>query len=220
MNTFFKILFGVLLGVVGCLGWQYYEAQQAAEKGLQPGWIPLRPVEPRPAAPAKTVKPAPAVVKSDVPKPATPAPAPKPVAAPKPVKKPENPIPLLSSQPYRWPKNVTLLQPFDVPLKDNNGVINGAIPLSAGVVLEVRNVVSSGHVLARVKGLDFYVPANLTDLLQRALPEGTPPPPPPPRPAIVQDTPKAKPPSTPPRESTPPPASGGSKSTLFGTPIR
>ncbi|MDR2430461.1 MAG: hypothetical protein LBD14_06225 [Puniceicoccales bacterium] len=215
MDTFFKILFGLLLGVACCLGVDFYQTLEASKRGLQPGWILVGENSPKGRKPKGAVEdgtksPELAKGRVEAPKPAPVAPEPEPVVTPPVAPKPEEgldekalaakfsaEVASLAAQPYRWPKRVRLVQAHDIPLLDGGRLV-GTIPLVAGAELEVLRVQTNGHVQMRSHGQIFYIYASKTDLLERALPAGTPPPPPPPpAPTPPRGTPAKRPVETP-----------------------
>jgi hypothetical protein len=224
MDTFFKVLSGVLLGVVICFGWDFYETQEAANKGLKPGWVPVNAPDSQPA-PKPDSKPAaePEVARAPAappPEPAPPPPPPPPPAAPKPV---GVNFPKLAAEPWRWPARTTLATAINIPLMEGANVVGG-IPLSAKTEVEVVRVFANGQLHARAQGRVFAIRAENTDLAIRILPEGTPRPAPRPRPVFpVKKTPvksPARPANAPVKPANTPaeePQKGG---TLFGIPIQ
>lgn len=217
MDTFFKILFGVLLGVACCLGVDFYQTWEASKQGLQPGWILVGEKSPTGRNPVTSPTGGDKVLTTGKeagvkPKPEPVAPATEPVGEPVVASKPEKiqdekaraaefvtAVASLAAQPYRWPKRVRLVQAHDIPLLDGGRLV-GTIPLVAGAELEVLRVQPNGHVQMRSHGQMFYIYADKTDLLERALPAGTPPPAPvvPPRvaeekPPVIKPKPEGKP---------------------------
>ena len=214
MDTFFKITFGILLGIVGCFTWDFYQAQQAAFKGLRPGWVALDPsVRGHRSVVAQVEKPAPAIPPVRMPAPA--APKPTPVQA-QPVRRnttQQAELSLLANEKYRWPRTVRINSKFEVPLMSDGKQV-GQIPLEPGMEIELLQVLGDGRLVARIGKLSFHVSANITDVLQKALPKGTPPPPHP-RPIVSKPQQPASKPNQADNPEQPPP-SGGTP-TLFGT---
>ena len=175
MDSFFKIIFGFTLGIVSVLGWNYYETQQAFQKGLIPTWAPINP----PPAP---VPPAP------VPEPPPPAPEPPPVIeeppAPPVTQEEDDGIPhigktpeqvnaaivALAAAPQRWPVLVSLTQDAIMPVRDGRKKI-GEVSLTRGLSVGLLKVYSNGNLLVRSQGQVFTIPAEYTDILDQVLPE-------------------------------------------------
>jgi hypothetical protein len=241
MKTLLKIAFGIALGVAGCLAFYFYENAQKAQQGLRRGWVPIEKTDPvtTPAKPAE--KPAPAK-----PVPLQPPGSSVSAKAPKSASKPAVPLapwqkpsyfPTLAAQRWRWPQAVKLTVAIEIPLLESGRRV-GSIPLSAGENAGVAQVQPDGRVMLWAKGQQFIVHASVTNLVNVALPEGTPPPPPPapkPRPAPAPPAAKpatknsGKPASGKPANDKnahpedllpPPPPSDGPAPTLFGVPIK
>lgn len=227
MDTLFKITFGVLLGIVGCFAWDFYQAQQAALRGLGPGWVPLdspvhshRPVveQANKNTPAASAATEPKQALNASPSPVPPAPIAK-KSTPQPAQPTKQNIALadlarLANERHRWPRTVRTVQKFEVPLISDGKQV-GKIPLESGTEIELLQVLGDGRLTARVGKLSFYVSASTTDVMQRALPVGTLPP----RPKPISTQPQTQVPATKPAPENSsdrqPPGKG--TTTLFGT---
>jgi len=260
MDTVFKILFGLLLGVIGCLGYDFYQAREAAKRGLEPGWVPAkdaaairsgsaagsgvraagasRPTPPREARQGAGVSELERVSQrasanaGNVPSGGGAGSVPKTRKQPATPNTADNPraVELLAAQKWRWPRQISLTNDIRIPVKIGNS--NGFVPLDAGSTVDVVRVFADGRIhavyrpAANAEGNAFIVRHTQTDLLGRALPEGTPAPPPPVAPPRIVSAPvetrtapapaprqreEAKPREKPPKSNRAP--------TLFGVPI-
>ncbi|MDR1817470.1 MAG: hypothetical protein LBR07_04710 [Puniceicoccales bacterium] len=211
MNSFSKILFGALLGVLACICWDFYQARQMEPESKPQAAVPAKKQEPTPKPrPEDTQKEKSAPIPPPVP-PATPA-------------NPAEFVARLAKERWRWPQQVSLTSDLNIPLGANGQ--NGFIPITAGKTVDVTNIFPNGtlYVVYRVvpgaAGTPFRTNYTLTDLIGRALPEGTAPPPPPPVPSRRVEVREPERPRPPPEQPAPAPEPRRSPApTLFGTPI-
>lgn len=240
MDSLFKVLFGFLLGIVVFLGWDYFDARQARERGLVAAWVPVDSPWTRGVPPSHTTSgqaarkgPSddatgqPGATVSDGSAGGTgaaannpgldnPAPTPPPVETVAPPQPKPLDIPTLSLNPRRWPALVTLTQEFNLPLMEGDRLV-GEMPLKPGTALGLLKVQIDGRLLVRANNQIFIIPGNYTNILEQALPETG-------RPTLPPGATAPVPPvSTTPSTTTPPPstAPGASRGngSVFGVPI-